>query len=94
MMEIGALLAIGSAVYLAVGTKSFMGAQWPMKLPWMHVKLTIVVLAILGGHGYLRMKLGKYRRGKETKPVPAVIVPLLSVALIAVVLFAVARPIG
>jgi len=94
MMDAGALVAIGCAVYLAIGTRSWMGEAWVMKQPWMHVKLTIVVLAILGGHGFLRSKLGKYRRGKPTTPVPPVIVPVLSLALIAVVVFAVARPIG
>lgn len=93
VMDIGATVAIACAVYLAVGTKAFMGDQWPMKLPWMHVKLTIVLL-IIGGHGFLRVKLGKYRKGKDTKPVSPALVPLLTVLLIAVVIFAVARPIG
>lgn len=93
MMDIGATVTIACAVFLAVKSKAFMGDQWPMKMPWMHVKLTLVVV-IIGFHGFLRVKLGKYRKGKETKPVRPLVVPLLSLSLIAIVIFAVAKPIG
>jgi uncharacterized membrane protein len=94
MMDLGAAIGIGSAIWIAVGSKALSGAAWPMKQPWMHVKLTLVVLILFAAHGILRAKLGKYQRGKETKPLPAALVPILSLTLTAIVLMAVARPIG
>jgi uncharacterized membrane protein len=94
MMEIGAVVAIGCAIWIAVGSKALSGAAWPMKQPWMHVKLTLVVVGLFSSHGLLRAKLGKYRRGKQTKALPPAIVPIMSLTLIAIVLLAVARPLG
>ena len=74
-------VAIACAVWLAVGTKASSGATWAMKQPWMHIKLTLVVLVVFSLHGLLRGKLGAYRRGKETKPLPGATLPVLSISV-------------
>jgi uncharacterized membrane protein len=93
MMELGALVAIGCAVWLAVGTRGD-GAAWVMKKPWMHVKLTLVVLVLFATHGLLRVKLARYRKGKQPKALPGFVVPLVIATMAAILILAVARPIG
>lgn len=93
MMEVGSLVAIGCAVWLAVGTRGD-GAAWVMKKPWMHVKLTLVVLVLFATHGLLRVKLARYRKGKQPKPLPGFVVPVVIVTMAAILILAVARPIG
>src|SRR5688500_2701085 len=54
MMDIGALLSIGFGVYLLLETEGV------MKHGYMHAKLGLVLLGVLGMHGFLRAKVRKY----------------------------------
>src|SRR5947209_8415530 len=49
--DIGATLAIASGLWLIAGAPTFYLHQ-----PWLHMKLTLVALGILGLHGFLRVK--------------------------------------
>jgi uncharacterized membrane protein len=94
LMDVGALVAIACGIWVIVGTKASLGAQWALKQPWMHIKLTLVVVALLTTHAVLRIKLGKYRRNAEPKPLPGFVVPVVLVVVAAIVVLAVAHPIG
>ncbi len=86
-MDIGALLTIGGGLGLLFG----IGAAQYMKLPWMHVKLTLVVL-LLGTHVYARIKLGKLRRGGDTSTPPEALFALLNLILVGLLIMAIVKP--
>ena len=69
LMDLGALLAIAAGLRLALGTTPTAFATGA----WLHVKLTIVAIGIVGLHGFVRVKVRKFRDG-EIKPIS----PLLS----------------
>jgi putative membrane protein len=85
-MDVGALIAIGGGLGLLFGIDPS-----PMKLPWMHVKLTLVAV-FLGFHVYGRIKLGKLRKGETSTP-PPILFALLNLILVAIVIMAVVKPI-
>ena len=86
-MELGALLAIACGVLMIVKAPEGMS---PMKQPYLHIKLTIVVV-ILAMHGLVRMSMGKMRKG--TGGPPGVAVPwLLLLAAAAIFYLAVVKP--
>jgi putative membrane protein len=58
---------------------------------YMHAKLTLVVLLLLTSHGFLRVKVRKYREGKVV-PLPVFMPPLLSLTALAVIILVVVRP--
>jgi uncharacterized membrane protein len=64
-----------------------------MKRPWMHIKLTLVVLSCSGPTA-CSVKLARYRKGKQTGALPAFVAPLAIAALSAILVLAVARPLG
>jgi putative membrane protein len=80
LMELGSLLAIAAGLRMALGTTPTAFGTGG----WLHVKLTIVVLGILGLHGYARMKVKKFSRG-EIKPIPTLLFPLLLVCVAGIV---------
>ena len=63
-MELGALLAIAAGVYMIL-TK--VGPVSPMKQPYLHIKLTLVVV-LIGMHGVVRAKLARLGRGQGSAP--------------------------
>lgn len=82
MMDIGATLAIGAGLAMAIRQNVF--TQKPAA--WFHIKLTIVVLGILSVHGMIRARIGKFSRN-EIKPVPQwwwslLLVSLVSIAIV------------
>jgi uncharacterized membrane protein len=86
-MEWGALLSITCGVIMIAKSP---GPVSPMKQPYLHIKLTLVVV-ILALHGLVRMKMGKLRKDPATG-VPAII-PWLIVALAAAIFaLAVVKP--
>lgn len=66
VMDLGATLtmACGFVTALAGSTNYFLTGAW------LHIKLTIVALAILGLHGWARVQVKRFRKG-QVKPLPA-----------------------
>jgi uncharacterized membrane protein len=48
----------------------------PFRSGWFHAKLTLVVLGLLGMHGFLRVKVRKFRQG-QVAPLPGFLLPLM-----------------
>jgi putative membrane protein len=76
LMDLGATLAMVCGFWLAFGTTPIAFKTGG----WLHVKLTIVVLIILGTHGYARVQVKRFRQG-QVKAIPR---PLLYVVIVAV----------
>lgn len=91
VMDMGAMLAIASGLAMILQTRNA-GDAWVMKHGWMHIKLTLVV-AVLAGHGYVRVKVGKARRG-DRGGIGAAVPMILGLLVLAIAIVAVARPIG
>lgn len=91
LVDIGALVAVVCGVALILKGRN-MGDAWVMKQGWMHVKLT-GVLGIIGLHGYIRVQVGKAKRGDRSGMSPVVVGVLLAL-FVGVVIMGVARPIG
>lgn len=73
VMDLGATLAIGLGLYLAL-------RHTPNEFkhgPWLHIKLTAVVAGVLSTHGWVRVRIKKNARG-EVKPVPVALWILLA----------------
>lgn len=51
---------------------------------WLHIKLTLVVLAVFSVHGLVRGRMRKFRNGDLT-PLPGWVVPVLLVAMVGIV---------
>ena len=86
-MEWGALLAITCGVIMIAKSP---GPVSPMKQPYLHIKLTLVVV-ILALHGFTRMKMAKVSKGTGGPPPSAVPVLLLVIAA-AIFYLAVVKP--
>ncbi len=85
-MDIGATLTILTGVLLILASPSK-----PMTHGWMHIKLSLVVLVILGCHGFIRAKIKKFSKG-AVKAIPAFLYPVLLVAIAGIVVLAVRQP--
>lgn len=72
--DLGATLAIAAGVVMIAGIKPS-----PMTQGWMHIKLALVVVGMLGIHGFARVKLKRAQSAEG-----ATVSPLWSAALIAV----------
>jgi protoporphyrinogen IX oxidase len=85
LADVGALLSIVSGLVML----------FPLGLlraPWMHIKLTLVVVVILL-HGWLRVRARRASVGGPVSSTPAV--PILALVLIAIIALAVLRqPMG
>lgn len=86
-MDIGATIAIGSGLYLALAMvpSPFQGAGW------LHAKLTIVLLGLVGLHGFLRVKVRKLRNG-DVRPLPGLAMPLLIALVLGVIVLVQVKP--
>ena len=64
MMDLGAALAIGCGLVMAI--KGFPGhpTSWFKQGKWLHVKLAIVILTVLPVHGMLRARIKQFGQGK------------------------------
>jgi len=82
VMDAGATLTMAFGLWRAFGSvpnKFKTGA-------WLHIKVTLVVLVLLGVHGYARVKMRKFRSG-EVGPIPGWLVYLvLAVAVVVITL--------
>ncbi|HUH01527.1 MAG TPA: CopD family protein [Kofleriaceae bacterium] len=87
-MDVGALIAIGTGVAMLLLVEPSY-----LKQPWMHIKLTLVVVGMLGAHGYARVKVRKLREGSTDTPPPAIF-GLLNLFLIAIIIMAVVEPLA
>lgn len=85
-MERGALVAIACGVILLVG------APGPsmIKQPFMHIKLTLVVV-LIGLHGLVRAKMARLGRGKG-KPPFAALPPLILIVAGAIAAVIIVKP--
>lgn len=68
MMDLAAAVAIGCGLALALAADWFKVNE--ANRPWLHIKLTVVVLAILPIHGMIRARIKKFGQGKIS-PIPA-----------------------
>src|SRR5687768_12332711 len=65
LMDAGATLAMVCGLWLAFG-----GSVNALKTGgWLHLKLTIVALVLIGSHGFARAKVKQFKRG-QVKPIP------------------------
>jgi len=88
-MDGGAAITIVAGLALIHGLAAA-GAN-PLTLPWMHVKLTLVVVGLIGSHVLLRMRVKAYQRG-EPKPLPAFLFPGIHVVVIGILIMAIVQP--
>jgi uncharacterized membrane protein len=91
MMDIAATATIGCGLALAINGFPGVPTNWfkvtDYNRPWLHVKLTIVVLAILPIHGMVRARVKKFGQGKIA-PVPEWLWTLLLAGVMAAVILA------
>lgn len=85
-MDVGAFVAIVFGLIMLFGIEPSPLQQGG----WMHMKLT-AVLAVLGLHGFLRVKVKRFKKS-EIPSVPAWIVPAIQLLLLAIVIFVIVRP--
>jgi uncharacterized membrane protein len=64
MMDLGAALAIGCGLVMAI--KGLPGAptNWFKQGKWLHIKLVFVILTILPVHGMLRARIKRFGQGR------------------------------
>jgi protoporphyrinogen IX oxidase len=80
LMDMGATLTLVCGLWRAIGSipnQFTTGA-------WLHIKVTLVVVVLLGIHGYARVKIRKFRNG-EVKAIPASL-PYVVVVVAAVII--------
>lgn len=87
VMDMGALVAIVSGLYLALGgvLNAFTNGGW------LHMKLAVVVLGLLGLHGYIRVKIRKFRNG-QVAALPAFVYPATLAVIVIIAIIAAVKP--
>jgi len=93
-MDLAATLAIGAGLTMALtrgGTHPTTNLFAAPGAAWFHIKLTLVVLAILPVHGMVRGKIAKFSRGTISS-VPQWMWSLLLVAIAAIVFLVIRGP--
>jgi protoporphyrinogen IX oxidase len=86
-MDIGATIAILSGLYLTL----FAPTKPLTQGGWLHAKLTLVVIGMLGLHIFARVKLRKFRNG-DVRPLPGFAVPLFLVVALGAIVLVQVRP--
>jgi uncharacterized membrane protein len=89
VMDVGAALALFGGIGMLLATRS-LGDAWPLKQGWLHAKFLLLV-CLLGLHGFLRVKAGRFRR-EQVKPLGMWPYYLLALLALAIIVFAVLRP--
>ena len=92
LMDVGALFALVCGVYMLVRTHG-LGDAWVLKQPWMHIKLTVVALFVIGGHGFVEARLGKIRKGVG-RSLPSVFAFIIVAAVFAIAVLAIVKPLA
>jgi putative membrane protein len=87
----GVAMDIGATIAMVFGIILLLKMPGVMKAGYMHAKLGLIVLGILSSHGYLRVKVRKFREGKVV-PLPGFLPPLLSLIGLAIIVLAVVQP--
>ncbi|MEZ4403969.1 MAG: CopD family protein [Kofleriaceae bacterium] len=79
LMDLGATLAMVCGLWVAFGTtpNAFKTGAW------LHIKLTLVVVVILGAHGFVRAQVKRFRTGR-IKALPRAL-PYVVLAAVAVI---------
>ena len=97
VMDLGATLAIGTGIAMAVSAGGPRGTHPVTNLfaapgaGWFHIKLTLVVLCILSVHGFVRSRVAKFSRG-ETPSVPSWPWSLLLVGIVGIAIMVMRGP--
>ena len=80
LMDVGATLTIIFGLWMALG-------QTPNAFSrgaWLHIKLTIVALVLLGIHGWLRVQIRRFRHG-QVRHVSTILIVVVLLAAAAVI---------
>lgn len=85
MMDIGGTLSIVTGVYFLTQIEGV------MKHGYMHAKLGLIVVGPLAIHGFLRVKVRKYRES-NVAPLPGVLPPLITLLALTIIILIVVRP--
>ena len=97
VMDLGATLAIGTGIAMAVSVGGPRGTHAASNLfaapgaGWFHIKLTLVVVCILSVHGFVRSRVAKFSRG-EKPSVPAWPWSLLLVGIVGIAVMVMRGP--
>ena len=87
LMDIGATLAILTGLYL-----TFFAPTKPLTQGgWLHAKLTLVVIGVLGMHVFARVKVRKFRNG-DVRPLPGFMLPVFLAVVLGVIVLVQVRP--
>jgi uncharacterized membrane protein len=88
-MDAGAAIAIVAGLTLIYGLAEADAS--PLKHPWMHVKLTLVVVGLLGSHALLRIRVKRLARG-DSSGLPPFLFPALHAIVIGILIMAIVKP--
>jgi protoporphyrinogen IX oxidase len=87
LMDIGATIAILTGVYM-----TFFVTPSPLTTGgWLHAKLTLVVLGVLGLHVFARVKVRKFRNG-DVRPLPGFALPVFLAVVLGVIVLVQVKP--
>src|SRR5258706_4501113 len=86
--DLGATLAIAGGLWLILIAPSYYLHQ-----PWMHMKLTAVVLGMFGLHGFLRAR-GKRASLAQAGPFPPAASVALALVVVVIVALAIMKPLA
>ena len=89
--DVGATLTIASGLYLALGGPLNFFVKNDVDGAFMHVKVTLVALGLLGLHGFVRVKIKKFRNGKVA-PIPKALFPVLMLVVLSIIILILVRP--
>lgn len=81
LMDLGATLTLVCGFVMALGVTPTHFSRGG----WLHIKLTIVAVVILGMHGWARVKVKRFRKG-EVAHIPVAVTYVVLVAAAAVIL--------
>jgi len=79
-MDLGATLTMVCGFVTALGGST----NYFTTGAWLHIKLTIVAIAILGMHGWARVQVKRFRKG-QVRPIPVAVTYIVLVAAAAVI---------
>jgi putative membrane protein len=86
VMDVGAMLTLVCGLVTALGgtTNYFTTGAW------LHIKVTIVAVVILGMHGWARVQVKRFRKG-QVRSIPVAVTYVVLIAAAAVILLAAHR---